>query len=310
MLAPTAFLACTAHLGASSDGSNLFTMLTVVALLSGPHRLEMLDAALSSIPIDSQHVSAVHITHPAGPWDWGGELRERFEAHPKVRIIEFPGRVDFAASFTRTLDTVQTPWGLMLPDDDLLLPSNLTATLQATAARPDATDYGFVAGGWYYLKDGRYLASYVKRRGLWAALHYAPKFCTTLLNMQRVREVGGFDGSVGGFCDTALFARLSFEYDALITRTPIGIYREHAGQESARLERAYGPFVQPLVALLGRYARTPAEREEFEQALAAYVKGRARPLATFVQKLLFPMRSQAEPKDAQALVQMHNWSSV
>lgn len=285
-------------------------MLTIVVLLSGPHRLGMLDAALSSIPLDSAQLSAVHITHPGGRWDWGAGLRERFEAHPKVRVIEFPGRLDFADSFNRALDTVRTPWGLLLPDDDLLLPHNLAATLQAVAARPQAAGHGFVAGGWYYLKDERYLASWVKQRGLWAALHHAPKLCSTLLSMCRVREAGGFDATVGGFCDTVLFARLAFEYDALVTRMPIGIYRQHAGQESARREQIFGPFVQPLTRLLGRYARTVRERDRFEQALAAYVNGRSRPLATLAQKLLYPLRSRARPDDTTPGVEMHSWSSV
>ena len=285
-------------------------MLTVVVMLSGPHRFDMLKTAIDSIPMDSPFVSQVHLRNQGGPWDWGGELRARMEQHPKVRVIEFPDRVDFAKSYNRTLDKVETPWALLLPDDDFLLSASAAAAFDAISAQPGATDVGFVAFGWYYLKDGRYLASYVKRRGLNAALHYAPKLCSTLLNVQRVRELGGFDGTVGGFNDTALFARLAYEYDALIGSTPIGVYRMHDGQESARMQKVYAPYVDALMASLGRYARTPRERKAFRDRLADYVQGMDRPAMTLLQDITFRFRSHARPVDARTQVDIRKWSSV
>jgi hypothetical protein len=284
-------------------------MLTVVVMLSGPHRLGMLETALASIPFDSPQISKVHIRHQGGPWDWGGALRTRLEAHPKVEIIEFPDKVDFAQSYNRTLDKVETPWALMLPDDDHLLLASAAKAFQAVANCAN-TDYGFIAFGWYYLKDGRYLASYVKRRGLNGALLYTPKLCSTLLNLRRVRQLGGFDGSVGGFDDTALFGRLAYEFDALIATPPIGVYRMHDGQESARLEATYAPYVDALVASLGQYASSPRERKAFEQDLADYVQGRGRPAVSLLQDLSFRLRSSSHPVDARREFGMRRWSTV
>jgi hypothetical protein len=285
-------------------------MLTVVVMLSGAHRFDMLETALASIPIESPQVTQVILRHQGGPWDWGGTLRERMESHPKVRVLEFPDRVDYAESYNRTLDRVETPWALMLPDDDFLLRGSAAAGFEALAANRSADDYGFVAFGWYYLKDGRYLASYVKRRGLNAALHYTPKMCTTLMNVKRVREIGGFDGTVGGFDDTVLFGKLAYEYDALVTATPIGVYRMHEGQESARMHSVYAPYVKALVATLGRYACSAREREEFENHLADYVQGRDRPALTLLQQLTFRLRSHPRPLDSSTVPSMRKWSSV
>jgi hypothetical protein len=150
----------------------------------------------------------------------------------------------------------------------------------------------------------------MKHRGLHAALHYAPKFATTMLNMKRFRAVGGFDGTVGGFCDTALFGRLAFEYDALIGATPIGIYRLHDGQESARLRKVYAPYVETLNALLGRYARDERERVDFERELFEYAHGTGRigGVRAVVQDLLFPIRSRKQPTDAMQRVGLQRWS--
>jgi hypothetical protein len=289
-------------------------MLTVVVMLSGPHRFEMLETAIASIPIDSPHVAEVQLRHQGGAWDWGGELRRRMEAHPKVRVIEFPDKVDFAKSYNRTLDKVDTPWALLLPDDDFLLTTSARAAFAAVAQQSEASaHYGFVAFGWYYLKDGRYLASHVKRRGLRAALHYAPKLCSTLLNVGRVRELGGFDGSVGGFNDTVLFGRLAFEYDALVGRAPIGIYRMHDGQESARMQSVYAPYVDALLASLGQYARNPRERQDFERELTDYVQDRAKPVSNLVQSLSFRLRSLPQPIEAleeRREVGMRRWSTI
>jgi hypothetical protein len=288
-------------------------MLTIVVMLSGPHRFEMLEKAIASIPIDSPHVTEVQIRHQGGPWDWGGELRQRLEAHPKVRVIEFPDWVDFAKSYNRTLDNVHTPWAVLLPDDDFLLANAAEAAFDAVAEHSaTVSDCGFVAFGWYYLKDGRYLASHVKRRGLQAALRYAPKLCSTLLNVRRVRELGGFDGSVGGFNDTLLFGKLAFEYDALIGTEPIGIYRMHEGQESAKMQSVYAPYVDTLVKSLGRYARDPKERQDFERELANYVDEGTKPtqMASLIEGLNFRLRGRAQPVDAKRALGMRKWSTI
>ena len=273
-------------------------MLTVVVMLSGPHRLGMLETALDSIPIDSPSISRVHIMHAGGPWDWAGALRERYEAHPKVRIFEFPSKVDFAPSYNRQLHTVETRWALMLPDDDYLLRDEAARAFEALAQDQLEDSYGFVAFGWYYLRDGRYLGSHVKQRNLTGVLNYAPKLVTTLINPKRVFELGGFPGNVGGFNDTALFGRLAYEYDALVSPTRIGVYRLHSGQESARVRTVYAPYVETLREWVAGYARSPQEREEFERRLEAFTNPRPRPAADLLQEISFQLRSHTRPGDA------------
>lgn len=261
----------------------------------------------SSIPWDSPSVTEVLIRHQGGPWDWGRELRQRMEAHPKTRIIEFPDRVDFAPSFNRTLDCVNTPWVLLLPDDDHLLRSSAAAAFEAVAAEPNAQNCGFAAFGWYYFKDGRYLASHIKRRDLRAVLHYTPKWCSTLLNLRRVRELGGFSNKVGGFDDTVLLGRLAYEFDALVAPTPIGVYRLHAGQESAQPHLVWVPYRNALREAIGGYARSTAERDAFERQLANY--GTPNRALEFIQDISFRLRSRTRPVDERREITMRKWSA-
>lgn len=281
------------------------SMLSVAVLMSGPHRMAMLEQAIDSIPIDSPAVSRVILRHQGGPWDWGGALRERMEAHPKVRIIEFPDRVDFAHSFNRTIDAVETPWVLLLPDDDYLVRPVARDAFEAIAAL-DAASYGFAAFGWWYLKDERYLASYMKRRDLYSMLHYTPKFCSTLMNVGLVRAVGGFPNHCGGLLDAALFARLAFEHDALISRAPIGVYRLHGGQESAR--RLPTEHIEALRASIGPFARNPAEREMFERRLQAAIDAK-QPTGAMRQlvDLGFQLRSRSAPSERSRDLALSTW---
>jgi hypothetical protein len=279
-------------------GAITLIMLTVVVMLSGPHRLGMLETALDSIPIDSPTISKVHIMHAGGSWDWAPALRERYEANPKVRVFEFPSKVDFAPSYNRQLNTVETTWALMLPDDDYLLRDDAARAFEALAQDRLDDGFGFVAFGWYYLRDGRYLGSHVKHRNLTGVLNYAPKLVTTLINPKRVRELGGFPGNVGGFNDTALFGRLAYEYDALISPTRVGVYRLHSGQESARVRAVYAPYVETLREWVGGYARSARESQEFERRLEAFTNPRPRRAADLMQEISFQLRSHTRPGDA------------
>jgi hypothetical protein len=286
-----------------------FLMLTVAVLLSGPHRLEMLTKAIDSVPIDSPSVSELIIRHQGGPWNWGGALRERLEAHPKVRILEFPDYVDFADSFNRTLDAMQTPWGLILPDDDYLLRPAAKAAFETAAAHPGIDELGLIAFGWYYLQDGRYRAEYVARRDAAAAVRYTPKFCTTMMNLKRVRELGGFPGDVGGYCDTALYARLIFEFGALYTREPAGVYRLHEGQVSTKMRTVYAPYVDTMRELLSKYAKTPEERAAIAAGLSSSTSTFMLPIKRLFHRFRYRLLSEANVREDGWKFQLRDWSS-
>lgn len=269
-------------------------MLTIALLLSGPHRQAMLETAFNSIPIESPAVSEVLVRHQGGPWNWGGALRERILAEPKVRLLEFPDKVPFTQSFNRTLDAVRTPWAMLLPDDDFLVRSAAKAGFELAAQDAHIQSCGLIAFGWYYLKHGRYLESRRPRSTLASLLHSTPKCCSTMLSMDKVRKLGGF-ADLGGFIDTELFGRLAYEFDAAFASIPVGVYRMHGGQESAQLQSMFVPYLQPVAQSLGRYARSVRERREFERALHEIAFPVRPPHAQLLGELSHQLRSRARP---------------
>jgi hypothetical protein len=281
-------------------------MLTVALMLSGPHRTAMLETAFDSIPIDSDAVSQVLVRHHGGPWNWGGPLRERILAHPKVRLVEFPDKVDWGDSFNRTLDAIETPWGLVLPDDDFLIRPLAKAGFEAALVH--AGDCGYVAFAWYYLKRARYLPSGSFRPSLPAVVTSTPKLGTTMLNLRHVRELGGFQ-NIGGFTDTVLFGRLSYEYDALLMDTRAGVYRLHGGQESARLDEVYGKHLDDVSNLLGQYARSERERKEFDRELRAWVWPKKNSLRSRLHEATYEFRSIKTPPTEPGRIKMRRWSA-
>lgn len=242
-------------------------MLTIAVLLSGPHRRAMLETALDSVPLDSPQVTELLIRHQNGPWDWGGDLRRKWESHPKVRVLEFPDRADFAQSYNRTFDAIRTPWAMLLPDDDFLVRPAARVAFEAAFAQPAYDQRGLLIFGWYYLKDQLYLHSALKDHDLAGLLRHTPKFSSVLFNLRRVRELGGFPGDAGGMLDTALIGSLMYRFDALITDTPIGVYRMHHGQESA--QKPPPQWVETLRHGLAGFARSEEERLAFDEAIEA-----------------------------------------
>ncbi|HEX5658213.1 MAG TPA: hypothetical protein VFX59_13505 [Polyangiales bacterium] len=263
----------------------------------------MLETALESVPLDSPIVSQLLIRHQDGPWNWGGDLRRKWEQHPKVRVLEFPDRVDFAKSYNRTFDAIETPWAMLLPDDDFLVRPAARAAFDAAFAQPAYDQRGLMIFGWYYLRDQLYLHGHLKSHDLAGLMRQTPKFSSVLFNLRRVRELGGFPGDVGGLLDTALIGSLAYRFDALITDTPIGVYRMHAGQESAqKLPPAY---VEALRHGLAGYARSEEERERFDELLdAAAGPGSVRAL---LAQATFALRARTRPAPPPRRFNFRTW---
>lgn len=266
--------------------------VTVVVPLSGPHRLHWLREAIDSVPLDSPNLRALHVIHQGGPWDWGGELRERLAATPKVRLFEFDQRVDFASSFNRALYTTDSRWAMLLPDDDLLIRDRFARGIGAID--PDL-DVGYLAFGWYELNRGRFV--YDNAQGIEPArLLRGPPFCSTLFNVPKLREAGGFASCTGGFCDIDLYARLRHRYGVRISDAPVGILRIHRQQGGRNPMLNYEPFIDATHDRLSAFLDGPRERSRLRRRLEAEVYRRSG-LANRARRFLaYLMRGRPAPR--------------
>lgn len=269
-------------------------MLSIAVLLSGPHRLPWLTQALDSIPMGSSAIDSVLIVHQGGAWDWAPELRQRFESHPKVKVVEFGKRLDFVASFNRAMAAIESDWAMLLPDDDYLMPDAFSRMLELSH---DAlvSQLGFIAYGWYYARRDSYIHDYLRRYDPSHFQRYAPKFCATLINTRRFRELGGFDARFGGFCDTVLFARLATEFNAYRSSSAVAIYRLHEQQGSNNVGVVYEPYVATTLAALGEYARKPQDMTRLACRIQDFMSGKSSALGRAYDWLNVGLRGREQP---------------
>lgn len=280
---------------ASSSSAERSPGITVAVPLSGPHRLEWMTQAIDSVPLELPQIEALHIVHPGGPWSWAPALRERLERHPKVRVFEYPDRLEVCGSLNRVIATARTRWALLLPDDDALNPAVLPAALEA--AGPALQGHGgLIAFGWCYLMGGRYKTDHVRDRSVGGLIRYLPKCSATLVNVAHFQALNGFEPVYGSYSDLVTFARLVHRYGAWTSETPAGVYRMHEGQLSvAHHAEAYLPSVEATIAALREIAADDDERRRIGDSLRAHAMNSHSTAPHGLRRLAYRLRSAARP---------------
>ena len=276
---------------ASQAGGALTPGLTIVVLLSGPQRKAWLEEALDSVPLDSPHLSAMHIVHQGGAWDWHPALRARYEADPKVRVFEFAQRLDIVPSFNRAMGTVQSRWALVLPDDDQLIIEPFRAALEQLGSIDD--DCGMLSFGWYEHVRGRYVHGWLRSIEIPDGLR-VPPLCATMYNVERLREIGGFDERVAAFCDMVVTARLRAQFGARFSEVPIGISRTHPNQEG-RKQSNYVPFIDATCQILSPLLRDGRTVEELRTAVCNLIHGHTPIIRRLRRHVAFLLRARRQP---------------
>lgn len=271
--------------------------VTIVIPLSGPHRLEWLEQAIGSVPLDASTIEALHIVHSGGDWTWAPELRQRLEQHAKVRIYEFADKLAVDQSLNRCMGTVSTRWGLLLPDDDALLPEAFSRALTEIAGLLHG-DGGLIAFGWYYRLGDRYRAEHVRSHRVSDFVRCTPKICTTLVNVAHFLSIGGFEARYGSYCDTVAYARLVHRFGAWTSRMPVGIYRLHGGQISvSQHAEVYLPALQPTIEALSALAPTDAERQRVASRVSRHAHDVRSTQPHGLSLIAYWLRSHARPAD-------------
>lgn len=265
--------------------------LTIVVLLSGPQRKAWLEEALDSVPLDSPHLSAMHIVHQDGAWDWHPALRAHYESDPKVSVFEFAQRLDIVASLNRAMGTVRSQWALILPDDDQLIIDPFRAALEQLDAIDD--DCGMLSFGWYEHVRGRYLHGWIRSIEIPDGLR-VPPLCTTMYNVARWREIGGFDPRTAAFCDLVMTARLRAQFGARFSEVPVGISRTHPGQEGSK-QSNYVPFIDGTCQILSPLLPEGRTVEELRTAVRNLVHGHTPIIRRLRRHVAFLLRARRQP---------------
>jgi glycosyltransferase involved in cell wall biosynthesis len=126
----------------------------------------------------------------------------------------------------RAIREASCPWIAFLDADDCWLPEKLARQVQAAETDPSAILV--YTSRWHVTPDGaRELVRVVDPKLLWPALRFrnpiAPS--TVLIRRDALLEVGGFDETLTGCEDWALWAKLAWKRKFLAVDDPLVLYR-------------------------------------------------------------------------------------
>lgn len=153
-----------------------------------------------------------------------------------ARILRTPKRVTVGASRNFGLAEVNTPFVVFLDADDLLLEGALDAMLRAVDSCPEAAAWvlGIVDGttGRRHRSPRRIARVLARRPSLFAIANAGwslmPTQGATLLRVDLLRELGGYDDSERGGDDWPLCAAIAFRGKVAFDPFPALMYRPRA----------------------------------------------------------------------------------
>ena len=160
--------------------------------------------------------------------------------------------IGMTGNFNRIFDLVETDYLVVLPDDDLLRPDHLEATLDVMKC--DAT-LGVVHTGFDTIDEtsrvlntarlvgkGSGVSYETQRRLLWRAMHTSFLVCwsSALFRKEAVTKAGGKRDAEQPLADFALFMRIALDWNFASIGAPLAAIRMHG--DSATVRDGYGRF--------------------------------------------------------------------
>jgi glycosyltransferase involved in cell wall biosynthesis len=187
-------------------------------------------------------------------------------ADPRIRIVSQPRNIGMVANWQACADEASAPWILFLSHDDLLYPA-CAERLYERVSRDQSLGFAF-AGVKFVDDQGRpwqdYLPDLPPRLSgedyVHASLLEARNVThsgSCLLRREALREIGGFDRSVGIFHDWNAYLRIALRNPVGYVREPLSGYRCHLKNASVRFESPAAHAQELMRALRGLFRERP-----------------------------------------------------
>jgi glycosyltransferase involved in cell wall biosynthesis len=230
---------------------------------------------------------------------------------PRLRYLRRPENIGITATHNRCLESLETEYSLILPDDDVLYPDALEVGVATLDANPRA---GMVHGTFDIIgRDGEVLHEH----GNWTpdldrdvvepgidfirrSMTSGARVCASTAMMRTVAlpEVR-FDPGDFPAIDLGLWLRMAMSWDMAFVHRRLGAYRIHEATHSAAFGPPLGPgyvlgaeMVERLLAVKRRFLDGASELDPGERAalLAEAVRARRTGFLALARSLTLPER--------------------
>lgn len=227
-------------------------MLTIVIPSIG--RNNTFERAISSaIKADVRLVSKIIIIDNSQSYDFSIRLKDIVSADidHRLLVITHSERVSMSVSWNSSLNQIDTDWVLFLHDDDELLNIDLHTEFIKEKLNQNKT-IGYLTYDFYcryankpFWECKQPIYRWPDLINIEVLLNECPKFVSTIINVERLREINGFSDKYGYFLDLIVFVELFKNADAKSIPMPLGIYHLHNENESDQRRRGalYGNFI-------------------------------------------------------------------
>jgi glycosyltransferase involved in cell wall biosynthesis len=282
-------------------------MPRVTVVIPTYNRARFLPGAIDSVLAQTYGDFRLRIADNASD-DGTQEVVARYD-DPRIDYVRRPENVGITANHNLALQQVETPYCLILPDDDLLFPQILERTVAVLDAQPRA---GMVHARFQLLAaDGAVLkededwtygldedgveagADFIRESMLWSCRVCAS---TALMRMEALPDPP-FDQDDFPAIDFGLWLRMALGWDMAFIAEPLAAYRIHPGSHSAAFGPPAGSGYTMRTEIVTRLKEVKLRFiERFRHRLSDEDELRARAARSMRRELIWMARNETLPE--------------
>lgn len=209
-------------------------MIDLIIPTIGNCSIHFLRQALSSAnQLDKSLVHEIHILDNSQDSSFFESLGELVRSFNDSRFVihQIPERLGMAENWNFGLAKITSPWHLYLHDDDYIN-VNVFNSLKLS----ELPDKGFVSFDFMAVRENT--QELIQRKpGLNGIIHNTPKFVSTLISTQKLKDIGGWNSKALFALDFLAFVKLESSYSSAHLSKTLGFYRIHSDNASSENQR-------------------------------------------------------------------------
>ncbi len=262
------------------DIGKKISMITIVFTTIGKVKKEYVVEALDSIKaINNTLITEVIIFDSSLDGEFSNflkyELKKRNIVHTYIQNTEC---LSMGANWNKALEKVSTPWVLFNHDDDIL---NFETVNKLT---PLDLKYSMYVYGYETIQGSKKVDRVIINQSLQDIVNRTPKFISTIINVQKIRDLSGWSDRFGYFLDYVGMVKLASLSNFKAERIILGKYRLHEQNASHINQRfkGYAEYIHEVIHEI--YPLLPTE--ELKRSFLYHVCSYSYPNKALMQKII------------------------